>query len=50
MRLARLRPKIRDLVEIVGGSGSDNVPNWAPDCAHFAFVSLLPEDDTGSTE
>lgn len=36
--------KIRDLVQIVGGSGSDNVPNWAPDGAHFAFVSyqLLP--------
>ena len=44
--------KIRDLVEIVGGSGSDNVPNWAPDGAHFAFVSyqFLPEDDNGSTQ
>lgn len=44
--------KIRDLVQIVGGSGSDNVPNWAPDGAHFAFVSyqMLPEDDTGSTQ
>ncbi len=44
--------KIRDLVEIVGGSGSDNVPNWAPDGAHFAFVSyqLLPADDIGSTQ
>ncbi len=31
--------KIRDLVQIVGGSGTDNVPNWAPDGAHFAFVS-----------
>jgi Tol biopolymer transport system component len=43
--------KIRDLVEIVGGAGSDNVPNWAPDGAHFAFVSyqFLPADDTGST-
>ncbi len=44
--------KIRDLVQIVGGSGTDNVPNWAPDGAHFAFVSyqLLPADDNGSTQ
>ena len=40
--------KTRDLVQIVGGSGSDNVPDWAPDGAHFAFVSyqMLPEDNT----
>jgi len=39
--------KIRDLVEIVGGAGTDNVPNWAPDGAHFAFVSyqMLPAED-----
>ena len=44
--------KIRDLVHIVGGSGSDNVPNWSPDGTHFAFVSyqMLPEADTGSTQ
>ena len=44
--------KIRDLVQIVGGSGSDNVPNWAPDGAHFAFVSyqLLPAQDSNSTQ
>ncbi len=44
--------KIRDLVQIVGGSGTDNVPNWAPDGAHFAFVSyqMLPADDNGSTQ
>jgi Tol biopolymer transport system component len=44
--------KVRDLVEIVGGSGTDNVPNWAPDGAHFAFVSyqMLPAEDTGSSE
>jgi TolB protein len=44
--------KIRDLVDIVGGSGSDNVPNWAPDGTHFAFVSYqsLPEDRPGSTQ
>jgi TolB protein len=39
--------KIRDLVNIVGGSGSDNVPNWAPDGKHFAFVSyqMIPENE-----
>jgi TolB protein len=44
--------KIRDLVQIIGGAGSDNVPNWAPDGKHFAFVSyqFLPADDDGSTE
>lgn len=44
--------KLRDLVEIVGGGGSDNVPNWAPDGGHFAFVSyqMLPELENGSTE
>jgi Tol biopolymer transport system component len=44
--------KVRDLVEIVGGSGTDNVNNWAPDGAHFAFVSyqMLPAKDEGSTE
>ncbi len=44
--------KLRVLVNIVGGSGSDNVPNWAPDGTHFAFVSyqMLPVDDTGSSE
>jgi TolB protein len=44
--------KIRNLVQIIGGSGTDNVPNWAPDGAHFAFVSyqFLPAEDTGSTQ
>jgi Tol biopolymer transport system component len=44
--------KIRVLVNITGGSGTDNVPNWAPDGAHFAFVSyqMLPSEDTGSSE
>jgi Tol biopolymer transport system component len=44
--------KLRVLVNIVGGSGTDNVPNWAPDGSHFAFVSyqILPAEDTGSSE
>lgn len=44
--------KIRDLVEIVGGSGTDNVPNWAPDGGHFAFVSfqMLPAEEDGASE
>jgi Tol biopolymer transport system component len=44
--------EIRDLVQIVGGAGSDNVPNWAPDSAHLAYVSyqFLPAEDEGSTQ
>ena len=38
--------KIRTIVNVVGGSGSDNTPDWAPDGKHFAFVSfqMLPEE------
>lgn len=32
--------KIRVVANVTGGSGSDNVPNWAPDGKHFAFVSF----------
>jgi TolB protein len=32
--------KIRAVVDVVGGAGSDNTPNWAPDGKHFAFVSF----------
>jgi hypothetical protein len=41
--------KIRVLADIVGGSGSMNVPSWAPESKHLAFVSfqLLPEEDVG---
>jgi TolB protein len=39
--------KIRSLVEVVGGSGSDNTPNWAPDGKHFAFVSFDLATDEG---
>lgn len=43
---------VRTIVNIVGGSGTDNVPCWAPDSQHFAFVSfqMLPAEDTGSSE
>lgn len=44
--------KVRVLVNLVGGSGTMNVPSWSPDSEHLAFVSyqMLPADDTGSTE
>lgn len=44
--------KLRVLVNIVGGSGTDNTPNWAPDSTRLAFVSyqMLPADATGSSE
>ena len=44
--------KIRDLVRIVGGNGADNVPNWAPDGKHFAFVGYqtLSEEDEQKTQ
>jgi TolB protein len=37
--------KIGVLVKIVGGSGTINVPSWAPDGHHLAFVSyqMLPD-------
>jgi Tol biopolymer transport system component len=44
--------RIRTLVNIVGGAGSDNVPNWAPDGMHFAFVSfqMLPAEGAAPTK
>lgn len=43
---------IRVLTSFVGGDGSMNVPNWAPDSKSLAFVTyeFLPTDDTGSSE
>jgi len=37
---------VRTLVNLVGGSGTINVPSWAPDGHHFAFVSyqMLPAE------
>jgi len=42
--------KVTVLVNIVGGSGTINVPSWAPDSHHLAFVSyqMLPAEDDGS--
>jgi TolB protein len=39
--------KVRVLVNIVGGSGTINVPSWAPDSHHLAFVSyqMLPAEE-----
>ncbi len=31
--------KIDDLVNILGGSGTINVPSWAPDSKSLAYVS-----------
>jgi Tol biopolymer transport system component len=31
--------KIGNLVDILGGSGTMNVPSWAPDSQHLAYVS-----------
>ena len=44
--------KVRVLVNLVGGSGTDNVPDWAPDSKSVAFVSyqMLPVDDTGLSQ
>lgn len=44
--------KVRDLVKLVGGTGTMNVPNWSPDSEHLAFVSyqMLPAEYTGSSE
>ena len=44
--------KIRTLVNLVGGDGSMNVPNWSPDSKSLAFVSyqMLPANETVSTE
>ena len=44
--------KVRVLVNLIGGEGSMNVPNWSPDSKSLAFVSyqMLPSEATGSTE
>jgi Tol biopolymer transport system component len=44
--------KTRVLVNLVGGAGSDNVPDWAPDGTHLAFVSfqMLPQEAAGTAQ
>jgi hypothetical protein len=44
--------RIHTLVNLVGGDGSMNVPNWSPGSKSLAFVSyqMLPVEDAGSTE
>jgi TolB protein len=44
--------KIRTLTTLVGGSGSMNVPSWAPDGKRLAFVSyqMLPAAENGWSE
>ena len=44
--------KIRTLVNLIGGDGSMNVPDWSPDSKSLAFVSyqMLPAENDGSTE
>jgi hypothetical protein len=39
--------KVRVLFNLIGGSGTMNVPSWAPDSKHLAFVSyqMLPAQD-----
>jgi len=41
--------KMRVLVDVVGGAGTDNVPDWAADGTHLAFVSfqMLPQGEAG---
>lgn len=39
LRLMNMKDRsIRDIVALTGGSGTMNVPSWAPDSKHLAFV------------
>jgi hypothetical protein len=44
--------KVRVLVNLIGGSGTINVPSWAPDSQHLAFVSfqMLPSENAGGAQ
>ena len=40
LRLITLSDRsVRTIVDLLGGSGSFNVPDWAPDSSRLAFVS-----------
>jgi TolB protein len=42
--------KVTKLVDLLGGSGTINVPSWAPDSRHLAFVSYeLISDEPAET-
>ena len=44
--------EVNALVDIVGGAGTINVPSWALDSRHLAFVSyqMLPPDYDGKRQ
>ena len=44
--------KIHVLFQLTGGSGTMNVPSWAPDSKHLSFVSyqMLPAEDTAGPQ
>lgn len=47
LRLLSLRDRrMRVLVHLVGGSGTDNTSSWAPDSRHLAFVSYRAPSGT----
>ena len=51
LRLMLLKDRnSRVLFNLTGGSGTMNVPSWAPDSRHLAFVSyaMLPAEDGGA--
>jgi TolB protein len=52
LRIMSLDDKVRVLVNLVGGTGTMNVPSWAPDSLHLAFVSfqMLPAEPSGSSK
>lgn len=39
VRLIEAGGAVRDLVHVVGGQGTINVPSWAPDSRHLAYVA-----------
>jgi Tol biopolymer transport system component len=44
--------EVKVLVNIVGGAGTINVPSWAADSRHLAFVSyqMLPASYDGNSQ
>jgi len=52
LRLMNMKDRsTRDLVALTGGSGTMNVPSWAPDSKHLAFVGYrLANEPTSGTQ